>query len=366
MKQDALPESAPKPAEPKPAEPQSAQPNADVRKSGGAGEFGLTAFLPCYNEEDHIDAAYAAIVAELGSIPGFELLIVDDGSVDGTLARIRAIAATDPRVRYLSFTRNFGLEAAQQAGFRHAGAPWLVQLDADLQSPPAQTWRLLEAAAEGGYDVVFAIREFRRDPAFRRLGSWLMHVVARVLMGVNVPPGASVFRVMRTSVARTMADLRLGTPYTIATVPMVGAKYGRLVTAHSRRDGRSRWKLSRLIGHAFELFFGYSWRPLNASNLVGSVGVLIATVLAVLALAQLVPDIIAVGIGLLILAVLLAANVITGRYLQLLMKETTKMPAYFVAEANFDIPGRFRLDGGAPPIAPPTRKSVAALMDANA
>lgn len=338
----------------------------DAPHSQEPGQSGLTAFLPCYNEEDQIDAAYAAICAELGGIPGFELLIVDDGSADGTLAKIRAIAAADPRVHYLSFTRNFGLEAAQEAGFRHASQPWLVQLDADLQSPPAQTWKLLETAAEGGYDVVFAIRQSRQDPAFRRLGSWLTHIVGRVLMGIEVPPGASVFRVMRTSVARTIADLQLGTPYTIASVPMVGARYCRVVTEHRRRAGHSRWKLSRLVGHTFELFFGYSWRPWNLLFLFGALGAAAAVVIAALTMGGVVAEATAASVGLLILAIVLAGTVITGRYLQRTMKEIKKMPAYFVAEANFEIPARFRLDGGQRPVAPPTRETGAALTGSNA
>ena len=85
--------------------------------------FGLTAVIPCYNEVESIGPAYAEIVSDLAGYD-LELMFVDDGSADGTLDKIRELAATDSRVRYISFARNFGLEAAFSAGYRYAGKPW--------------------------------------------------------------------------------------------------------------------------------------------------------------------------------------------------------------------------------------------------
>src|SRR5215510_2958059 len=91
------------------------------------GPSGLTAILPCYNEGGaQIEIAYREVIAALGTIENLELLFVDDGSTDDTLDRIRKLASTDPRVHYLSFTRNFGQRAATTAGFRYAGQPWSV------------------------------------------------------------------------------------------------------------------------------------------------------------------------------------------------------------------------------------------------
>src|SRR5690349_18806522 len=98
----------------------------------------VTAFIPCYNEVDRVDEVYAAIDAALSGYPDLEILFVDDGSTDGTLAKVKALCDKDSRVHYVSFSRNFGLEAAHGAGYRYAGRTWVVQLDADLQSPPAE------------------------------------------------------------------------------------------------------------------------------------------------------------------------------------------------------------------------------------
>src|SRR4029434_2342800 len=105
----------------------------------------LTAVVPCCDEADGIDLAYQRIATELSRYDDVELLFVDDGSTDGTLDRIKTFADTDPRASYLAFTRNFGLEAAFAAGFKYASKDkdWVVQLDADLQSPPSEVHKLM-------------------------------------------------------------------------------------------------------------------------------------------------------------------------------------------------------------------------------
>lgn len=194
--------------------------------------------VPCYNEAESIDLAYQRITRELERYGDLEVVFVDDGSTDATLERVRALAAADRRVKYLSFARNFGQEAAFSAGFKYATKPWTVQLDADLQWPPEEVHKLLARTAEG-YDVVFGIRERRRDPWFRRFGAAASQWVARAWLGIEYPRGASAFRVVRSSVAKKIVALRLDTPYFIATVPRGGRPLhlgaGRPPAAPARR-----------------------------------------------------------------------------------------------------------------------------------
>ncbi|WP_426501926.1 glycosyltransferase family 2 protein [Dactylosporangium sp. McL0621] len=297
----------------------------------------LTAMIPCYNEEECIDRAYREIAAELAAYPDAEMLFVDDGSRDGTLDKIKAFAAADPRVRYISFARNFGLEAAFSAGFKYASKRWTVQLDADLQSPPAEIHTLVAKALEG-YDIVFGIRVDRRDPWLRRTGSLGMQLVAQRVLGIHVPMRASVFRVVRTSVARRIVETRLRSPYFIATAPLIGARYTAVATAHQPRTaGVAKWNLARLVSHAMDLWVGFSIRPLAIVHL-GALLFAVATpvLLVALALGWIGPTGLAVASLLLGTAAFAGLGLLT-RYMIPALRVRSELPQYTVRESNIPI-----------------------------
>ncbi|MCW2875914.1 MAG: Sugar transferase [Sphaerisporangium sp.] len=299
---------------------------------------GITAMIPCYNEIDCVERAYQEIQAEVGKYDDVELLFIDDGSTDGTLDAIKGFAAVDPRVKYISFARNFGLEAAFSAGFKYASKAWTVQFDADLQSPPHEMHRLVAKAMEG-YDVVFAVRENRRDPWYRKLGTWAHQTIARRWLGIELPQGASVFRIVRTSVARKVVDSRLSTPYFIATAPLIGARYTTLPTEHHPRvDGVGKWNLRKLFPHAIELFVGFSFRPL--AWLIGLAAAAVAGggVISALALAGQLSQL-AVGLAALVTSlVTLMLLAMVARYLVRVMRvQAIGVPRYQIREANIPI-----------------------------
>jgi hypothetical protein len=226
--------------------------------------FSLTVVVPCYDEAESIHASYAEIVAALSRYE-LELIFVDDGSTDGTLDLIRELAAKDPRVQYVSFSRNFGFEAAFSAGYRYASKPWVLHLDADLQFPPHEAHKLVEQA-EAGYDAVFGIRGRRHDPWYRRLGATAYHLLGRRVLGIEIPPGATTFRIVRTELARRIVDLRLGTPYFLATLPRLTNRYSTVLVDHRPRiRGRSKFRFGRLVAHALELYVGFSRRAIHGA-----------------------------------------------------------------------------------------------------
>lgn len=299
---------------------------------------GITAMIPCYNEADCIERAYQEIRSELMRYDDVELLFIDDGSTDGTLEAIKGFAATDPLVKYLSFARNFGLEAAFSAGFKYASKPWTVQFDADLQSPPAEMHRLVEKALEG-YDVVFAVRSNRQDPWYRRLGTRGHQTIARRWLGIELPEGASVFRIVRTSVARKVVDSRLSTPYFIATAPLLGARYTTLPTTHSPRvAGQGKWNLRKLFAHALELFVGFSFRPLTWLNGLAAVVALAGLAMLALAAAGLLGQTGLATASLITALVTLVLLAVVARYLVRVMRvQAIGVPRYQIREANIPI-----------------------------
>lgn len=306
---------------------------------------GLTAVIPCFNEAEGIDRTYDEVVSELSHYD-LELLFVDDGSTDSTLSRIKSLAARDRRVRYISLSRNFGQEAAFGAGFDYASKPWIVQLDADLQSPPSEVCRLFDRAVDGDYDVVFGIRQDRQDPWARRTASRLQHWIARRLLGIDIATGASTFRVIRTSVARKITGLRLGTPYFIASVAMVGARATTVPTAHRRRDGRSRFAIRRLVTHALDLFFGFSLRPLALLHLFAALGGLALLVVPLLVATGMTTVATSTAALLILQALGLSALSVLGRYVMGIVRQAQPF-RYLVREANVPVRIPDLLDDGA-------------------
>lgn len=318
-------------------------------------EASLTALVPCFNEGAQVEAVHAAIDAALSGCPGLEILFVDDGSSDDTLARIRQVADGDPRVRYLSFSRNFGLEAAFSAGFRYARTTWVAQLDADLQSPPAEALRLLAKAREG-FDVVYGIRRQRRDPWARRLGSTVQQWLARRLFGIDLIQGASAFRVIRASVARRAVELPLAMPYLIATLPLIGARAATVDVVHAPRTaGGSRWSPWRLAAHSVELFVGFSLRPLVWAYVLTAISVtaLLATTLGV-AVGALEP---VTGVAVVLAGQAVATSVlaVVAGYVHRLVRGAVRPAQFYIRDANVPIAPEHSLYGA--------RRSASALEE---
>lgn len=294
----------------------------------------ITAMVPCFNEEECIEQAYLRIKEEVYQYEDSEILFVDDGSTDGTLGIIKRIAREDPRVSYISFARNFGLESAFTAGFSYASKEWTVQLDADLQSPPPELHKLARRAVEGDYDAVFAVRTSRQDPWYRRLGTVAHQAIATRILGIELPVHASVFRVVRTSVARKVAACKVSTPYFIATLPLIGARYTTVETAHSPRTaGRAKWSLGKLFRHAADLFVGFSYRPLALIYL------------AALGAAAAAVTLVAAGSGVRLLALAsvvlhtagLGSLALLARYMVRIMRGSAGLPRYQIREANVPV-----------------------------
>lgn len=223
----------------------------------------ISAIVPCYNEEENLHAAYEAYTKALSPYEDYEIIFTDDGSTDRSLEIIKSFAETDPKVKYISFSRNFGNCAAFRIGYRYARFDWCIQYDCDLQSPPEESYKLIEKAQEG-YDVVFGIRRDRDDPLYRVLGTKIQQFIALKIFGIEVPVGASVFRVMRTAVARDVINYPARAQYFIVTVPKVTHNYTSVETDHhARRAGESKWTLNMMFRHSFDMFLGFSVAPLS-------------------------------------------------------------------------------------------------------
>jgi glycosyltransferase involved in cell wall biosynthesis len=209
----------------------------------------LSIAVPLYNEEESVVPLVDAVrEAMRGWREDWELILVDDGSGDGTLAAAEAVARSEPRVRVVPLSRNYGQATAMQAGFDHALGEVIVTMDGDLQNDPRDIPRLLAKLAEG-YDLVTGYRERRQDRLItRKVPSWVANRIIRRLSGVAIRDNGCSLKAYRREVidrVRLYSDMHRFIPAIAAGV--AGASVAEIpVRHHARRFGKSKYGLSRI------------------------------------------------------------------------------------------------------------------------
>lgn len=314
----------------------------------GAEHLGLSVVIPCFDEQDNIEPIHDEIVTELAGYE-LELLFVDDGSTDGTLDAIKGLARVDPNVQYISFTRNFGFEAAFSAGYRYAHHPWVLHIDADQQFPAAEARKLIETAIAGGYDAVFGVRTNRNDPLLRRWGTAAFHFIAGRVLRIELPSGATAFRLVRAELARTIVDLGLPTPYFLATVPRLTSRYTTVLVAHrARLRGESKVGFGWLAAHAIELFVGFTRRLATAAAAAGLVAAGFSALLGLATALGLIGGAAASAALFVLVAVSLAVCSMTIRLLVFVAAGQARPRLFYIREASIPVDEQDLLFGGRP------------------
>ena len=246
----------------------------------------LSIVVPLYNEGESVDALYEEVSAAAGRLGReYEIVLVDDGSRDRTLEKLRAIAGRDPRVKVVRFRRNYGQTAALQAGFDHAQGAVVITLDGDLQNDP-DDFRLLLDSIEQGCDVVCGWRRDRKDKLLsRRIPSRAANWLIGSLTGTRIHDNGCTLKAYRLEVIR---KARLYAEMHRFLAPMLclsGCRYEEVVVNHrARRFGTSKYGMSRIWKVFLDLvtvkmLLGFSTRPATWFGLL-SLPFLAATLLA--------------------------------------------------------------------------------------
>jgi glycosyltransferase involved in cell wall biosynthesis len=225
-----------------------------VRELDGARPE-LSIFLPVYNEEENLSPLHAKLTGALDDLGrSYEILYIDDGSTDQSLARLREFAMRDERVRVIAFRRNYGQTAAMSAGIDYARGDILIPMDADLQNDPADIRQLL-ARLDEGYDVVSGWRRDRKDAWLtRRLPSMLANRLVSRIAGITLHDYGCSLKAYRRE---ALTDVKLyGEMHRFIPIyaAWAGARVAEiLVTHHARRAGHSKYGLSRTGKVLFDL-----------------------------------------------------------------------------------------------------------------
>lgn len=300
--------------------------------------------VPVFNEEGNVDALIDRTLAVMESLGApFEMLIVDDGSKDGTRQRLRERAANERRLRVVHFARNYGQEAAVEALYLHARGAWFVQMDGDLQHPPEEIPKLIAKQREG-FDVVYGIRTDRQDTIVRVMASKALLVGMR-WMDVELPEDVSTFRLMKAPIARLVAALPERRKFFSALLVWSGARIGVVPVRHAARAaGTTKYNFTKLLNHTFDLVVGFSSKPLRVIGVVGALFALggfalgIWTVFRKLAFGYGITGWSSLFAAVVILAgIQLVALSVMGEYIARIYIQAQGRPLYNVAERlNFD------------------------------
>jgi glycosyltransferase involved in cell wall biosynthesis len=208
----------------------------------------ISVIVPFYNEEDSIGPMYAAIVAAVGALQiPFEMVFVDDGSVDATALRGEEIARRDARVRLVRFRRNYGQTAAMAAGIEYATGEILVTMDGDLQNDPADIGHFLAKMAEG-YDIVVGWRHRRRDKLVsRKIPSMIANWLIGKVTGVHITDNGCSLKAFRGSLIKCIPLYSEMHRFIPAMASIAGPRIAEIkVRHHARQFGKSKYGLSRV------------------------------------------------------------------------------------------------------------------------
>ncbi|NHM14530.1 glycosyltransferase family 2 protein [Xiamenia xianingshaonis] len=314
----------------------------------------ISVVVPCRNEEESLPLFFAELCAVANGMHGrdedvcFEAVFVDDGSTDGTLGVVEALEAPDPSmlaVRWLSFSRNFGKEAAIFAGFEEARGDYVCTMDADLQDPPSLLPAMYAVLVDEGFDSVATRRVNREgEPPVRSFCARQFYRIINRISDVDVVDGARDYRLMTRRVVDGILSLKEYNRFSKGIYGWVGFKTKWLPYENVQRAaGETKWNFFSLFRYSLDGIVGFSTAPLSIASLAGLLSCLLAFVFVVVIVVRALlfgdpvagwPSLACIvlfmgGLNLLCLGII-------GQYLAKAYLETKRRPLYLVRRRSDD------------------------------
>lgn len=245
----------------------------------------ITVVVPCYDEEDVIKRFYLEIkkvASEMLNVK-FEIIFVDDGSKDKTLEIIKSYSKYDSRINYISFSKNFGKEAAIYAGLKAASGEYVVIIDADLQHPPRLIKDMYYGIIKEGYDSVAAYRTDRSgESKIRTLFSRTFFNIANKITGLNFRQGEEDYRMMNRKFVDSVLSIKEKNRFTKGIFHWVGLKVKWIGHENTNRvAGKSKWSILKLLTYSLDGIIGFSVVPLIALSSIGLILIVLASILII-------------------------------------------------------------------------------------
>ena len=300
----------------------------------------LSIVAPVFNELENLDELCGRITATLATFGAYEIVLVDDGSTDGSWDRLVAHAARDPRIRAIRLSRNFGHQAALSAGLEAARGEAIVLMDADLQDPPELILQLVSKWREG-FDVVYAVRESRDgEHAWRLFAIASFYRLLRRITSTDIPANVGDFRLLSRRAADALIAMPERSRFLRGMTSWIGFRQtGVLYERKARHAGTSKYPVARLMRLATDGITSFSTAPIRLVTGLGFALVVFCMGVLAWSLYQHFTSNVPQGWTSMIAVVLLLGGVqllslgIIGQYVARIFEETKQRPLYLVDEA---------------------------------
>lgn len=303
----------------------------------------LSVVVPCYNEEDSLEFFLDEIQKTLADY-NYEVIFINDGSEDSTLEKIRNLANSNPNVKYISFSRNFGKESAIYAGLVNATGNLICLIDADLQHPPYLIPEMIDAISEG-YDVAAAKRVSKKgEPFFKTLGSRFFYRLFNSISSMKLIPGATDYRVMTRQVTDAVLQLSEYNRFSKGIFQWIGFETKWIEYENIERvAGETTWSVWQLFMYSIEAITSFTTLPLTISIYLGFIiSVLAFIYLLIIIIKYLLYSDPVQGFATTMCTILLLGGIqlisigILGKYLKNTYNETKNRPIFIVKETNIN------------------------------
>lgn len=305
----------------------------------------ISIIVPCYNEEEALPIFYKEInrVSKEMKNVDFEFLFINDGSRDKTLDILRDLSKKDKRVRFISFSRNFGKESGMYAGLEHATGDYVAIMDADMQDPPEMVKTMYDSIQNEGYDCVALYTKNHKDYSFiRKFFTKCWYKLIGMISSTPQVPGARDFRLMKRKMVDAIISMGEYNRYSKGIFSFVGFNTKWIdYTAPGRVAGVTKWSFWKLFKYALEGILAFSTTPLILAALVGLIFCLIAFVVIIFIIVKTIvwgdpvsgwPSLacIIIFVG----GLQLFFFGIMGMYMSKLYLEVKKRPIYIISETE--------------------------------
>ena len=309
----------------------------------------ISVVVSCYNEEKALPLFYEEMERvrkkDFEGIVEFEYIFVNDGSKDNTLKIIKELNQKDPKVRYISFSRNFGKEAAMYAGLEAAEGDYVTLMDADLQDPPALLKQMYDAIKNEGYDSVGTRRVTRKgEPPIRSFFARMFYKIINKMSNIEMVDGARDYRLMKRQVVDSIISLKEYNRYSKGLFSFVGFDTKWIEYENVERvAGETKWSFWKLFKYALEGITAFSTTPLIFSSIVGLIFCLVAFIAIIFIIVETLiygdptagwPSMACIIVF--VSGIQLFTIGIIGQYLSKTYLEVKKRPIYIIKETEKD------------------------------